>query len=102
MGANSSKLVKPTYTNVSSSSIDDELVTKLQSLLINTNSDDNDGTESETTYNPITLSNMDSWETELLSDPKNQLALNCFTEIKWKMLDFCINQCFQRIHEIKI
>lgn len=82
MGANNSKLVKqPTYTNVSNSSIDDELVTKLQSLLINTNLDDDEieNEQSETNYNPITLSNMDSWETELLSDPKNQLALNCFT-----------------------
>ena len=73
MGANSSKLVKPTYTNVSSSSIDDELVTKLQSLLINTNSDDNDGTESETTYNPLyptwTLGKLNYYQTQKTNWP---------------------------------
>ncbi|GMG56412.1 unnamed protein product [Ambrosiozyma monospora] len=84
MGANASAPVKPTFTYASpSSSEDEELVSKLHNLILNQPSESDDyqdlGVESADESNPITVQNLNKWEAELLSDPKNQLALNCFT-----------------------
>ncbi|KAH3662237.1 hypothetical protein OGAPHI_005485 [Ogataea philodendri] len=70
MGNQSSKPAQPKYTPVRSIQDDDELLMKLQTKL---------GKQDSETEAPLSLTNLTKWETSLLSDPKNQLALNCFT-----------------------
>ncbi|ODV86238.1 hypothetical protein CANARDRAFT_231713 [[Candida] arabinofermentans NRRL YB-2248] len=87
MGSNTSKPTRQaTYKTAvaSSSSDDDELVYKLQHLLgttstANDDDDDDDDEGQATELNPISINNLNKWEESLLADPKNQLALNCFT-----------------------
>lgn len=80
MGQNTSKPSKnkPTYTIVNSASdADDELVLKLQSLLV----DETRGDEQASTTGMKLLSqeNLGKWNEEILNDPTKKLALNCMT-----------------------
>ncbi|VEU22269.1 DEKNAAC103278 [Brettanomyces naardenensis] len=94
MGNNPSTPVRPTYTYYSRpASEDDELVLKLQTMLLSNSDDSSSGSSpsassssttsplapSTSASNPITTDKLYEWKDELLSEPKNQLALNCFT-----------------------
>lgn len=91
MGNNASKPADPSYTycsraTASNGKEDDELVLKLQSMLLNENPVDASDEEglpgsagSESASDPISVDTLNEWNEELLSDPKNKLALNCFT-----------------------
>ncbi|KAG7881921.1 hypothetical protein KL935_002126 [Ogataea polymorpha] len=70
MGSQASKIVEPKFTPVRSANDDDELLLKLQARL---------GQQDESKDAPLSLSNLSKWEANLLADPKNRLALNCFT-----------------------
>ncbi|QPG75021.1 hypothetical protein FOA43_002361 [Brettanomyces nanus] len=80
----------PTYTYYarSAGSEDDELLLKLQSMLLSDSEENHTRNGSNSTQNgksvspdsnPITIDKLYEWKEELLADPKNQLALNCFT-----------------------
>lgn len=73
MGNNISK--QPTYTtHPTTADGDDELVMKLQSLLVSPNA-----SASASTDDPVTSANLNEWTNELLSDPTKRLAINCLT-----------------------
>lgn len=89
MGNTTSIPKQPSYTYcdrlpTNSSNEDDELVLKLQNMLITRNDDDSDANAElhnppKPYSDPITATKLSDWKEELLADPKNKLAMNCFT-----------------------
>ncbi|KAI0464288.1 hypothetical protein LJB42_001894 [Komagataella kurtzmanii] len=97
MGANTSTLPKRTFkpvVNEPEQLSNQELIERLQCLLSKNTTTTSEVFNEKGEYdlvektpvvsqeaqnNPINAENLDVWETKLLSDPKNQLALNCFT-----------------------